>query len=890
MAAYAALVSLMRIIDDIETHPSPPISLDNQQVKSITEIVTFLQEFLEVYKSPYEYSDEADPLEIRILDASHTAEDVIESYIIDIIQLSASAADDGVDEQISCIHFYQDLQNVIEEIDLIKKEVAGFTREKVVHHTNSGFDETGLRSSSTEKNHLMVGFDDVLLQLLDRLTDGNTSRQIIPIVGMGGIGKTTLAKGAFKHALIKEHFDICVWATISQDYNIVETLREVLTRAGGSSSTMDEKELEVRLFKCLWGRRYLIILDDMWSIDVWDRLKFSFPDCHEGSRIVVTTRMSNLGAHLTNSNSLFKIGFLDEVSSWTLFSKVVFGEQSFPTQLESIGKRIMKKCNGLPLCIVVIGGLMAKSERTLGYWEHIEKNLSSIVNSENDDYCLRLLKLSYNYLPAYLKPCFLYMGVFEEDSEIRASIIVQLWISEGFLKPIDAKSLTTVAEQYLKELVERNLILVHESEILGKVKSYKIHDLLRDLSMKEAEKHRFFYILGEKSPQGLISQQRIVIPGSTSWTKTQDALEYMSYARSYLVSGNKRVDRFPNSRYLRLSHTCDWQSSKLNVFQLMNSRYCRFEADAKFVIPSSINLLWNLDTLIISSAKDLIAPIEIWKMYKLRHLEFNDQRLHLPDPPLSAEDDIIIMGNLEVVRGVKNFNVGEDIVKTNPNIKELDMVYDGQLIDGVNHLSKLESLELWAHSPDIGNYLHKINFPPSLKNLILHLPSNFELEDKMQMIGSLPLLEKLESWGGRFRTREWETIEDQFLSLKSLTLSHCGDLENWTVTDSSHFPLLIELCLSYLDELKEIPSVIGEIPTLRSIALEFCNESVVLSAKQILDEQEDLNGDQLDLFVYAGVWKEDRALKKLATSNFEVTVQLYYREKLLESSDSSDDG
>ena len=349
---------------------------------------------------------------IRISDASHVAEDVIESYIIDTIHFPV----DGVDEQISCIHFYQDLQNVIEDLDMMKKEVAGITTKKVVHQRNVGSDDAGLRSNSTEKNHLMVGFDDVLLQLLDRLTDGNTSRQIIPIVGMGGIGKTTLAKGAFKHALIKEHFDICVWATISQDYNIVETLREVLTRAGGSSSTMDEKELEVRLFKCLWGRRYLIILDDM-----WDRLKFSFPDCHEGSRIVVTTRMSNLGAHLTNSNSLFKIGFLDEVSSWTLFSKIVFGEQSFPTQLESIGKKIVEKCKGLPLSIVVIGGLMAKSELTLKYWEHIEENLSLIVNSDNDDYCLTILRLSYNHLPAYLKSCFLYMGVFEEDSVIDPS-------------------------------------------------------------------------------------------------------------------------------------------------------------------------------------------------------------------------------------------------------------------------------------------------------------------------------------------------------------------------------------------------------------------------------------------------------------------------------------
>ncbi|XP_047975172.1 putative late blight resistance protein homolog R1C-3 [Salvia hispanica] len=381
MAAYAALVSLMHIINDIETHPSPPISLDKKQVESLVEIVTFLQEFLECYKSPYDYSDEADPLEIRIMDASHTAEDVIESYIIDTIQVtSVATTDDGADEQISCIHFYQDLQNVIEEIDSIKKEVAGITREKVVHHRNSGSDDAGLRSNSTEKNHRMVGFDGVLLELLERLVRGRARRQIIPIVGMGGIGKTTLAKGAFEHKLCKEHFDICVWTTISQDYNIGETLRQVLTQARGYLSKESEKDLGEILYKYLSGRRYLVIMDDMWSIEVWDKMKFFFPEYNNESRIIVTTRMSNLAAHLTDSNSLVKIEFLDEVSSWTLFSKTVFGEQSFPTHLESIGKKIVEKCNGLPLSIAVVGGLMAKSELTLEYWEHIEKNLT--FNSE----------------------------------------------------------------------------------------------------------------------------------------------------------------------------------------------------------------------------------------------------------------------------------------------------------------------------------------------------------------------------------------------------------------------------------------------------------------------------------------------------------------------------
>ncbi|XP_047960685.1 putative late blight resistance protein homolog R1A-10 [Salvia hispanica] len=467
---------------------------------------------------------------------------------------------------------------------------------------------------------------------------------------------------------------------------------------------MDEKELEVKLHKCLWGRRYLIILDDMWSIDVWDRLKFSFPDCSEGSRIVVTTRMSNLAAYLTDSYGVFKMGFLDEASSWTLFSKTVFGEQSFPTQLESIGKKIVEKCNGLPLAIAVIGGLMAKSEPTLEYWEHIKENLSSIVNSENDDYCLRILKLSYNHLPAYLKPCFLYMGVFEEDRVLSASTIVKLWESEGFLKPLDNKSLTTIAKEYLQELVDRNLILVHELGLLGNVKSCKIHDLLRDLSMKEAQKQRFFYVLREDNPQGVIRQHRIVIPRSNSVKKIRNAFESMSHARSYVLRSDDSIPG-SKSRFLRTLYTREElyavRNTPESVLHCVNSRYLAFSVSRRCkCVKTSIKLLWNLHTLIISFMGDSTKQIDIWKMLKLRHVKFIHPNIHLRAPP-STDDDIIIMKNLEALKGVRNLNLSEDVVQRIPNIKKLYISYDMKVIEGVNYLSCLQCL-IKLESFDVG--------------------------------------------------------------------------------------------------------------------------------------------------------------------------------------------
>ncbi|XP_057800177.1 putative late blight resistance protein homolog R1B-16 [Salvia miltiorrhiza] len=285
----------------------------------------------------------------------------------------------------------------------------------------------------------------------------------IPIAGMGGIGKTTLAKTVYSKKIIEQRFDVCAWATISQKYNTREILCELVSEATKKSkeqlSEKSEDELGLELYQYLSGRRFLIVMDDMWSIEAWDRIQRFFPENENYSRILVTTRLSHLSSQLNNNYSL-QMEFLDEVRSWELFSKIVFGVGSCPHELEKIGKKVVENCRGLPLSIVVVGGILRNREHTLGVWESIRKNLASEVNLENDKNCMKLLKMSYNRLPFYLKPCFLYMGVFEEDDSVRVSTLVKLWVFEGFLKPMNGKRLETIAIEFLKDLIDRNLILV----------------------------------------------------------------------------------------------------------------------------------------------------------------------------------------------------------------------------------------------------------------------------------------------------------------------------------------------------------------------------------------------------------------------------------------------
>ncbi|KAK4402463.1 putative late blight resistance proteinR1C-3 [Sesamum angolense] len=153
------------------------------------------------------------------------------------------------------------------------------------------------------------------------------------------------------------------------------------------------------------------------------------------------------------------MSFLGSNASWELLRKTVFGQEGCPPSLEKIGQDIAQSCKGLPLAIVVIGGLLSKDSKKIE-WEQIMLDVNSTVATNGGNQLMEILSLSYNSLPHPLNACFLYMGVFPEDDEIFVSQLIKLWIAEGFVKPLLPKSFEEVAEDYLKDLIGRNLIQV----------------------------------------------------------------------------------------------------------------------------------------------------------------------------------------------------------------------------------------------------------------------------------------------------------------------------------------------------------------------------------------------------------------------------------------------
>ncbi|PHT61853.1 hypothetical protein T459_34270 [Capsicum annuum] len=223
-----------------------------------------------------------------------------------------------------------------------------------------------------------------------------------------------------------------------------------------------EAELADMLQKSLKGKRYLIVLDDMWKTEAWDAVRLCFPSENKGSGILLTTRNTEAARDAEDLTS----------------------------DLETIGKQIAEKCHGLPLTIVVVAGLL-KSKRTREAWESVAKDVTSFVTNDPDERCSRVLGLSYNHLTSGLKTCLLHFGIFLEDSEIPTKKLMRSWMAEWFLKL--ENDLEGEAEKCLQELVDRCLVLVCKKSRDGtKIRSCKVHDLIYDLCVREIQRENIF--------------------------------------------------------------------------------------------------------------------------------------------------------------------------------------------------------------------------------------------------------------------------------------------------------------------------------------------------------------------------------------------------------------
>ncbi|XP_047951752.1 putative late blight resistance protein homolog R1B-16 isoform X1 [Salvia hispanica] len=453
------------------------------------------------------------------------------------------------------------------------------------------------------------------------------------------------------------------------------------------------------------------------------------------------------------------------------------------------------------------------------------------------------------------------MGVFPEDHEIKGSRLMSLWIAEGFVKSNGDKSLEEVAKDYLKVLVERNLLLVTREKSNGKAMSYSMHDLLRDLCIRKANEEKFLNVKN--------SMRRVSANSSYEMKDLCASRHLMSLARSFICTYNKNIS--PIFWMLRLVRVLDLMDMLLEEFPvgillLVNLRYLAINCSSG--LPDGISRLHNLQTLICPNFMPYVTS-ELWEMYELIHIRFartafNSWKIKCDLKKLQTlyivwvTPKLISSGFFEGIRNIIKLGIHYE---DSPNI-EVDL----------SHLHKLEILHCQSKlDKDGSRFLHKLRFPSNLRKLTLLRCVVFR--SLLTTLSTLPNLEVLrinkcvferkgeveegeeeeeeeeeeEAEEEEGAEEEWEATEgDEFRSLLFLQLLSLN-LVHWKA-DETKFPKLRKLFVARCYKLEEIPSAIGDIPTLQKIYIYECGASVVASAQQILKvQQEEYNNLDLKL-------------------------------------------
>jgi disease resistance protein RPM1 len=428
----------------------------------------------------------------------------------------------------------------------------------------------------------------------------------------------------------------------TQSYNMLKILMSMTKQiyqaretALGQIDMTDEITLITQLRKCLQQKKYVVVFDDVWKTEFWEIVKHALPCNDRGSRIIITTRSDLIGVSCKESlyHQVHKLQPLSQDKAWELVCRKAFQTEfqgGCPRELVRLSMDIVRKCEGLPLAIVAIGGLLSTKEKVLLKWQRLNNSLNSELEcNPHLTSITNILSLSYHDLPCYLKSCYLYFGIFPEDYSISGLRLIRLWVAEGFIEGKKGKTLEDVVEEYLMELIHRNLVQVSFGELDQETyRKCRIHDLLQEIILSKAEELNFCRVLevGDTTFHGKsrclsIHDARENIFETSEYSRVRSIFLFNinEMPRSFIVKLFKKF---------KLLKVLDFEDARIdylpqevgNLFQL---KHLGLERTKVKILPKSVGRLQNLHTLNVLGTAVRELPIEIFRLYKQRHILAN---------------------------------------------------------------------------------------------------------------------------------------------------------------------------------------------------------------------------------------------------------------------------
>ncbi|ONI16283.1 hypothetical protein PRUPE_3G089400 [Prunus persica] len=693
--------------------------------------------------------------------------------------------------------------------------------------------------------------DILVKKLLSESGQARPNFLVIPIVGMGGIGKTTLAQLAYNDERVQAHFDNRIWVCVSDPFDEIKIAKAIIDVLKMGTNIQASNELQTLLeiiVECVKGKKFLLVLDDVWNDEYrkWEPFKLALQNGAVGSSILVTTRKEDVAMMMGASADTINLKELSDENCWKLFCHIALVDREISEYrtFEVIGKEIVKKCKGLPLVAKTLGGLM-RHKKTRKEWEDVLKSKTWELDVVEKQVFQPLL-LSYYDLASTDKCCLLYCVIFPKGYVIEKDNLIELWMSQNYLNLIGNKEKEEVGETHFDNLVTRSFFQEFEKDDLGYITRCKMHDVVHDF-LQFLTKNECFVLEGEGgnkrimefngenkarhltlmfAPEGAFPSslyscknlRTLATFDSNISTFGRELISQLKCLRTLNLSFNS-IKEVPNEvgelahlRYFDLSYNEDLMKLPDSVCNLMNLQtlrliWCRTLER----LPEGIGKLINLQHLYVMGCFRLKLPKVIARLTSLRTLD--QVRILEVDNKKEVLFGLSDLRNLDQLRGSFRIEFLE-------NLKDARQAEKAHLVNK-NCLVSLELRFFFGGTDEIPlvasqeETLNALQPPPNLESFSLYHYSGTTLRphwmtslNKLRILtlGYFDYVEVLPPLG-RLESLEVLEIQD-WPSLKKVGVEFLG-IETQTSSPIILFPNLKKLVFEFLPMWEEWEGMTG---------------------------------------------------------------------------------
>ncbi|KAL5718979.1 hypothetical protein ACHQM5_011823 [Ranunculus cassubicifolius] len=640
MALQVVLSPLLGVIFDKLSSPIlKQFSLTcgvNEEIEKLSSALSAIRAVLQDAEKMQVYEAAITDWLRKLKDAAYEANDIIDECATEALVVPGSGVSIQVGmsflEHLKLRHsIAKRIRKVTAKFDSIAVERNNFHFRERVPESAVGEFMRQRETSSVVCEPVVYGRDDDKKKLIDILlsnANGECNLQVYPIVGIGGLGKTTLAQVIYNEERIVETFNTRIWVCVSEDFSVKRLTKMIIASLSIEECKHEDLDpLQKRLKELLDGKKFLLVLDDVWSenLDLWENFRFSLNCGANGSSIIITTRLPTV-ATIMGTHSRYELKPLSDEYCWALFQARAFGMESENESLQALGRQIVEKCRGVPLVAKALGGTL-RFERDEIKWKSVRDSEIWELKQDKDD-ILPSLRLSYNHLPSYLRQCFVYCSIYPKDHEIKVAELIQLWMANEFLQSDGRMELEDVGNHIFNQLVLRSFLQDVKKNWEGKL-ICKMHDLMHDLACSVARTECYSFIAGNNINAIPKTVRHLLIGG---YQISENFVQHLS--KSHPLLHTCLFDRLPsdpqiefvfkNLISLRVFRATYVSNLPRSIGKLKHLRYLDLTWYLSDKLPKSICSLRHLQTLKLCHNHNLQKlPESIHKLINLRHLDLS---------------------------------------------------------------------------------------------------------------------------------------------------------------------------------------------------------------------------------------------------------------------------